>query len=64
KTLMTVGFVVAGLGAAGTGVAYYLRSKPEEAGATAVRAKPPERTTVVAPVFTPEVRGLAIGGTF
>ncbi len=64
KTLMTVGFVVAGLGAAGTGVAYYLRSKPAESDAAASRPKASERTTVVAPLFTPQVQGLAIGGTF
>lgn len=63
KTLSTVGFVLAGLGAAGTGVLYFVRSKPAETESVAM-SKPPEPTTVIAPVIGPDIRGFAIGGTF
>jgi len=63
KTLSTVGFVLAGLGAAGTGVLYFVRSKPAEEPSVAI-SKPPEPTTVIAPVVGPGIRGFAIGGTF
>ncbi len=65
KTLSTVGFVLAGLGAAGTGVMYFVRTTPKEgAKGASVPKEPPETATVVAPVFGPRIRGLAIGGTF
>jgi hypothetical protein len=62
KTLATVGFVLAGVGAAGTGVLYFVRTQPGEEPVT--EAKAPEPTTIVAPVLGPHVQGLAIGGTF
>lgn len=55
RTLAWVGFGVAAAGAVGTGVAYYLRSEPREEASTNV---------VVAPVWSPEVTGVGLGGTF
>ncbi len=62
KTLATVGFVVAGLGAVSTGVLYFLRTEPETSPSTSASRSP--TGTIVAPVFGPDIRGLAIGGTF
>jgi tetratricopeptide (TPR) repeat protein len=61
KTVATVGFVVAGLGAVSTGVLYFLRTEPEKSPSTASRSP---ASTIVAPVFGPGIRGLSIGGTF
>lgn len=66
KTLSTVGFVLAGLGAAGTGVLYFVQTQPgeQEPGTVASRRKEPSPTTMVAPVIGPQIRGFAVGGTF
>jgi tetratricopeptide (TPR) repeat protein len=62
KTVATVGFVVAGLGAVSTGVLYFLRTEPEKSPSATTSRFP--ASTVVAPVFGPDIRGLSIGGTF
>ena len=63
KTLSIVGWVVAGLGAAGTGVAYYIRTDPSKTSDAAI-SRPPKATAVVAPIIGPGFNGLAVGGTF
>jgi tetratricopeptide (TPR) repeat protein len=63
KTLSIVGWVVTGLGVAGTGVAYYIRTDPSKTSDAAV-TEPPKSTAIVAPVISPGFTGLAVGGTF
>jgi tetratricopeptide (TPR) repeat protein len=62
KTVATVGFVVAGLGAVSTGVLYFLRTDPDKSASSTASRSP--ANTIVAPVFGPDIRGLSIGGTF
>ena len=61
KTIMWVGFGVAAAGAVGTGVAYYLRSETEE---EPVGRREPRGFAAITPVWTPEVTGLGVTGTF
>ncbi len=62
KTVATVGFVLAGLGAATVVGGYFLTAKkvpPAEA-----RAKRPKSTTVASPVITDDFTGFALSGSF
>ncbi len=58
---MWVGFGVAAVGAVGTGVAYYLRSETEE---EPVGRREPSGFAAITPVWTPEVTGIGVTGTF
>lgn len=53
KTIATIGFVAAGVGVAGTAVAYLLTSK-----------KKTTPSAIVTPVYGPEVAGIAVTGSF
>ncbi len=53
KSKMWLGFGLAAVGAAGTGVAYYLRSD-----------RPHADVATVAPVWTPEFTGVGVAGSF
>lgn len=53
KTLATVGFVTAGVGVAGTVVAYFLTSKKTESP-----------TAIVTPVYGPDHAGISLTGSF
>lgn len=63
KTLSIVGFVLAGAGAAGTGVLYFVRTAPKDEGSQGV-ARQPGTSTMIAPLVGPDLRGFSIGGTF
>lgn len=56
KHIATAGFVIAGLGVVGTGVAYFLTSKPKDGGGAPA--------AVVVPTYAPGFAGLAAGGAF
>jgi Tfp pilus assembly protein PilF len=58
RTLAWVGFGLGVAGAVGTGVAYYLRSETSDKDA------PATTDVVVAPLWSPELTGIGLGGTF
>ncbi|MBI5535076.1 MAG: PEGA domain-containing protein [Deltaproteobacteria bacterium] len=57
KNVAIAGWVIGGVGAGATVVAYFLRSKPKPGA-------PPAATTHFVPVVTPAWSGLTFGGTF
>lgn len=60
KTLSYIGWGVAGAGAVGTAVLYFVRAKPQSQEAST----PTVARTAVAPVVGPAMTGLAVGGVF
>lgn len=60
RSVMWIGFGVAAVGAVGTGVAYYLRSEPKDSTAS----NSPPGFTAVTPVWSPEMTGIGMAGTF
>lgn len=63
KTVATVGFVLAGLGAATVVGGYFLTAKKVPAEG-APQAKRPKSTTVASPVLTDNFKGFALSGSF
>jgi len=66
KNVSIGGFVVAGVGAVGTGVLYFVRTSPKTKTAQAnstntAYTSPP---TIMSPIVTPQFQGLSLSGTF
>lgn len=61
RTKMWIGFGLAAVGAAGTGVAYYLRTQPQDEAAAHRETK---GFTAVTPLWSPEVTGVGVVGSF
>ena len=61
RTKMWWGFGFAAAGVVGTGVAYYFRTQPNE---EQVVRREPKTYTAVTPLWSPEVTGLGVSGSF